>query len=123
RRDYYYPSIPAVTAYRFFERLRWCHWLIANGNAQLESLGAYEVAAEDDDWWHSYVMAETKIYDAIARAIVVPQIGPYNVEMQELGPSRVLYDTDPSAWSEPFVTLDASNGRYVDPVYVSSPSA
>src|SRR5690606_5794495 len=123
RRDYYYPSIPAVTAYRFFERLRSFHWLIANGNAQLESFGAFEVAAEDDDWWRPYVMAETKIFDAIARAIVVPQIGPYNVEMQELGSSRVLYDTDPSAGTEPLVTLDASTGRYVDPDYDSSPSA
>nr|PZN22478.1 MAG: hypothetical protein DIU78_15635 [Pseudomonadota bacterium] len=123
RRDYYYPAIPGSTAYRFFERLRSFHWLIANGNAQLESFDAFEVAAEDDDWWRPYVMAESKIFDALARTILLPQIGPYNVEIQEVDAARAVYDTDPSATAETLFSLDASTGRYVDPDYDSSPTA
>jgi hypothetical protein len=122
RRDFFYPTLPGQTAYRFFERLRSVHWQVASTNALLQSFNAYDVAAADDNWHRPYVMAETKIFDTLTRALLMPQAGPYNTPLTMIDSSRPLLDTDPGATSETEFTLDTSTARYVDPDYDSSPS-
>ena len=122
RRDYFYPTIPGQTAYRFFERLRAVHWQVANTNAFLESFDVFDAAAADDNWHRPYVMAEAKIFDTLAKALLMPQTGPYNTPLTMVDSTRPLLDTDSGASTQAEFTLDTSVSRYVDPDYDSTPS-
>src|SRR5690606_19870535 len=98
RRDWYYGGVPARTAGAFFERLRGYHWSIAIQNSLLRGQGerTFVEAAEDDDDWRPYLMAETEMFDAIAKALLMPQIGDYRKaeNFQQSDPTRDLFDPD-----------------------------
>lgn len=122
RRDYFYPTLPGQTAYRFFERLRSFHWQVASSNAQLEASGAFQTAAQSDDWHRPALMAESALFDTLVRALLMPQVGPYNTQIIGIDADRTLFDTDPASARAPAFTLDASVARYVDPDYDSTPA-
>ena len=122
RRDYFYATLPGQTSYRFFERLRSLHWQVANSNAFLVSTGQFDNAANNDDWHRPNLMAEAEIFDTLARALLMPQVGPYNTQLIGIDSDRTLYDTDSGSSRAAAFTLDASNGRYVDPDFDSTPS-
>ena len=113
-RDWYYRTIPARTAGRFYERLRATHWGIANRNAFYRSFGdqVFNQIAGNDDWWRPYIMAETEMFSAIARSLLMPQPGFY----RQLEGN--VYDPDGGAGGfslAPSFQIDASTGRYIDP--------
>lgn len=136
RRDWYYGGVPARTAGSFFERLRGYHWSIAITNSFLRGQGeeTFVNAAEDDDDWRPYLMAETEMFDSIARALLMPQIGSYRKaeNFQQSDPTRDLFDPDGEeldpetgemvlgADAEFFI--DASSGRFIDPAFASGPN-
>ena len=59
-------------------------------------------------------MAEAKIFETFARALLMPQIGPYNTEISGVDQTRVSLDTDPSLTSTPDFTLDAGSAVVYD---------
>ncbi len=136
RRDWFYGGIPARTAGAFFERLRGYHWSIAITNSFLRGQGeeTFVKAAEDDDDWRPYLMAETEMFNAIARALVMPQIGAYRKaeNFQQSDPTRDLFDPDGLEYDdetgEAFLgedaefSVDASTGRFIDPAFYSGPT-
>lgn len=135
RRDWFYADVPARTAGAFFERLRGYHWSIAITNSFLRGQGeeTFVRAAEDDDDWRPYLMAETEMFDAIARALLMPQIGDYRKadNFRQSDPTRDLYDPDGEEFDEESgemvagadaeFSIDASTGRFIDPAFASGP--
>lgn len=118
-RDWYYRSIPARTASRFFERLRSFHWSIAINTARYEAAGFYDQVAESDDFWRPYVMAQTDMFDAITKALLSPQIGTYEPMGGVVGATRPIYDVNQGGPGD--FLVDASAGRYIDPDFNGDP--
>jgi hypothetical protein len=126
RRDWFYPSVPSRTAGAFFERLRAYHWGIAITNASLRTFGEaqFEAAAQDDNFWRPYLLAEAEMFDSIAQALVSPQIGTYR-PAPNFTPSdstRPLFDPDGSSDAAGMFTIDAATGRYIDPAFDGGPA-
>jgi hypothetical protein len=120
-RDDAYRSSPFNSVSNFFERLRSYHWGIANSNAYFRAFGEpnFQDAAGSDDWWRPYVMAETDMFEAITRALVMPEIGGYSADPTDL-PFVTPVDTTPGRrlyldglTNTPDFTVDASTGRYI----------
>lgn len=127
RRDYFYPSLPSFTFYRFLERLRSYHWSVASSNANYRSFGedAFNAIARSDDWWRPALLAETDMFNGLAKALLTPQAGSYSTVITPIDSTRTLRDSDdgegaPLALGNPF-TIDAATGRFIDPDYDSSP--
>ncbi|MCB9590284.1 MAG: hypothetical protein H6718_33035 [Polyangiaceae bacterium] len=122
-RNWYYQRLPSRTASSFFERLRATHWSIANTNARYASFGeaTFQQIASSDDWWRPYIMAERAMFDAIARALLMPQPGEYRSAGIPAGSQGAVFDlVDFSSFPKAF-DIDASSGRYIDPDYNSDP--
>lgn len=121
RRDWFYDSIPGLTATRFFERLRAYHWVTARNNATLPSLapGALEKLKATDDTVRANLLAATDMLDAITHAVLIPQAGDYGKAdpKYQIGTDRQLYDAISGGSSRSIFTLDASSARFVDPDY------
>jgi len=136
RRDWFYADIPSRTAGAFFERLRGYHWSIAITNSFLRGQGedAFTAASRSDDDWKPYLMAETEMFDAIARALLMPQIGDYRKadNFRQSDPTRDLFDPDGEeldeesgemvVGSDAEFTIDAATGRFIDPAFASGPN-
>jgi len=136
RRDWFYADVPSRTAGAFFERLRGYHWSIAITNSFLRGQGeeTFVNASEDDDDWRPFLMAETEMFDAIARALLMPQIGDYRKadNFQQSDPTRDLFDPDGEEFdpesgemvqgADAEFSIDASTGRFIDPAFASGPS-
>lgn len=124
RRDFDYEALPSVVADRFFERLRAYHWVLARETGAIPSLGLSDENAftTSDDVVRSELLAETDMLDALARTIVLPEIGDYGAAKPayQLGASSPLYDVSTSVL-RPVFSLDASTARFVDPDYDTSP--
>jgi len=106
----------------FFERLRSYHWAIANDNLRYLSFGkeVYDVLASDDNWSRPGIMANTEIFNALARYVLIPQPGDYRLVEND---PRQIYDAidgqDPNA---DFV-IQTIDGRFVDDAYDYGPDA
>lgn len=122
RRDWVYRDVPAITASRFYERLRAFHWSIAVNTARYRSFGEeiFDQIAGSDDWFRPFVMAQSEMFGAIARSLLMPQIGQFGVTSMP-GSVRRLYDVVDGGNSVIEFELDASSARYVDPDFDSGP--
>jgi hypothetical protein len=132
-RDWFYPFIPSRTVGEFYERLRSYHWGIANTNAYFRSFGDadYELLAGADDWWRPYVVAEREMFQAITRALLMPEIAGYRTAtIQEranfgdlfVGQTKDLW-LPISSQAQGRFALDAATARYISPSFDSGPGA
>jgi hypothetical protein len=110
-RDWSHMFIPQATSSRYLSRVRAYHWQIATdlGRAQAADLG-------DDDGLRPYVMAQGDIFNFLARAILMPEPGPYrtSVERTPVGSGRTIFDlsTDRDPRRTAF-ELGIVDGRYI----------
>ncbi|MEZ4228040.1 MAG: hypothetical protein R3B89_02675 [Polyangiaceae bacterium] len=123
-RNWYYQRLPSRAASRFFERLRATHWSIAVNNARYASFGdaVFQQIAGSDDWWRPYMMAERAMFDAIAKALLMPQPGQYRSAGTPAGSQGPVFDIDDGSSFPVGFVIDASGGRYIDPDYNSDPN-
>jgi hypothetical protein len=125
RRDWNYDALPSLDAAQFFERLRSYHWVAARNNATAPSAarGKADEFLATDDLVRANVLAEHEMFQGIAQALLVPQIGQFGTAAASLtlGGTPALLDAqdNPSRSSASQLTLDASNARFVDPKYDS----
>jgi hypothetical protein len=127
RRDWDHSTLPSYTANHFFSRLRSYHWVTSGNNASLPGLSA-AVLSElkgSDDVVRGNLLATTDMFDAIARALLAPQIGDFSSAAPafQLGATGTLYDIAANGRGGGLFSLDASNARYVDPEYSNAPNA
>ncbi|HEX7670996.1 MAG TPA: hypothetical protein VF395_15480, partial [Polyangiaceae bacterium] len=127
RRDWNYDSLPSLDAARFFERLRSYHWVAARNNALAPTSGP-KVATflATDDLLRANALAEQEMFNGIAQALLVPQIGQFGAATPSIalgGPKGLLDVLDNPGSSRVLLTLDASNARFVDPDYDTGPQA
>jgi hypothetical protein len=124
RRDWYYPTVPAMTADRFFERLRSYHWVVGDEAARFAN---DPEVLNSDDYMRPRLLASTQMFEGIVRALLTPQVGNFGPAERavQLGSTKRIFDatgggvgTDPGRF-----TLDASLARFVDPDYNQAPSA
>jgi len=119
-RDWYYRNVPSRVVNGFYERLRASHWSMANANARFRSFGdsVWSQISGSDDWWRPYVVAETDMFNAISKSLLMPQIGPYKPLIKPVGSVETLFDVDDgsSGVNVPAqFEIDASTGRFIDP--------
>ena len=122
RRDWDYLQIPSRTATNFFERLRSYHWVVARNNASLPTLApdALDMLKATDDTVRANLLAATDMFDAMARALLLPQIGDFGNAAPELqlGTDARIYDVSQTGSTLGVLfSLDASTARFVDPSY------
>ncbi|HVU04815.1 MAG TPA: hypothetical protein VHE30_23855 [Polyangiaceae bacterium] len=128
RRDWYYDNLPWVEGAQFFERLRSYHWVAARNNATPPNVAPDKLATflATDDVVRSNQLAEHDMLQAIARMILTPQIGSYDTADASLsiGNQQPLHDalSFVPQGTVPEFSLDASNARFVDPDYDTSPT-
>src|SRR6185295_14268840 len=121
RRDWNYFGIPSRTASQFFERLRSYHWVVSRNNATLPTLSptGLENLKTTDDVVRTNLLAAGDMFDAITRALLMPQVGDVAVAQPsiQIGGDARLYDAVQSGSRGALFTLDASMARFVDPSY------
>jgi hypothetical protein len=124
RRDWYYPTVPAMTADRFFERLRSYHWVVGDEASRFSN---DPDVLNSDDYMRPRILAATLMFEGIVRALLTPQVGNFGRAERtiQLGSTKTIFDatgggtgTDPGRF-----TLDASLARFVDPDYDQAPGA
>jgi hypothetical protein len=129
QKNWFVESLPSRTAGRFFDRLRSLHWSIANNNARWESLGYMELLGGLDDWWGPYIMAETEMFNALVKTLLMPQADPDGgyAKIPQLGTNGSYYDVYEQSGGfnvvNPEFEVDASTGRFIDPQFNSDPDA
>jgi hypothetical protein len=121
-REYYYDSVPARTMSNYLERVRAYHWVVANSNAYFASFGqeVFDVINSMDDWNRPYVVAETDMYNLLARTLMMPQPGMYRSLGNKPGQARQTWDPD-GTFGNGF-TIEPVDGRYIDEDFNSDPS-
>ncbi len=72
-REYNYRAVPSAVADRYFDRMRSYHWQVATSLARLSD----PKALEDDDDLRPVAMAQSEIFDMLARAVLMPEPGNY----------------------------------------------
>jgi len=128
RRDWNYLTIPSRTAQNFFERLRSYHWVVARNNATLPSLSpaGLEMLKATDDNVRANLLATTDMLDAIARALLLPQVGDFTAAdpSLQLGATSRIFDVAQNGANRGILfSLDASTARFVDPNYDTGANA
>jgi hypothetical protein len=122
-REYFSESLPFSTADRFFEQLRAYHWQAANSTAFYKTFGDanYEEIANSDHWHRPLLMANTEMFNAMARYILTPEPGDYGQLPSALQPvetTRPIYDADTNTVE---FGIEAVDGRFVGQDFNSDP--
>lgn len=123
-REYFYPGLPSAASNNTFERLRAYHWNVANRTAFYQGFGPanFEEIANSDDWHRPLLMAETEMFNAMARTILTPEPGDYGVDTKKsLGGTRAIFDVVTSGGSD--FRIGAVDGRFIGEEYASDPDA
>jgi len=123
-REYSYSGIPAQVADRYFERVRSFHWLVANSTAFYRSFGSdvYDVISGDDDWHRPYLVAETEMYNLLARAVLMPEPGDYASAGAGPGQAQPVFDLAGSSSTTPKFSVGLVDGRFIGEEFDSDPS-
>lgn len=122
-REYVYNALPMRASARHFEQLRAYHWQAANRNALFRSFSdaEWEEISGSDDWHRPLLMAETEMFEALARYILMPQPGDYAPLAQPpVDSGRAIFDL--AGFNQtPLFSVDAVDGRFVDQQFNSNP--
>ncbi len=120
-KEYNYPAIPARIADVYFERARAYHWQIATSIAQSTPL-----ALQDDDQARPEVVAQTELFNYLARVLLMPEVGDFvssdvDTSVASRKPPemslRALYDVPDFTGSPSDFTLGIVDGRYIAEQY------
>lgn len=126
-REYYYDGVPARTMTKYLERVRAYHWVVANSNAFYRSIGqgAFDAIASLDDWHRPYVVAETEMFNLLAKALLMPEPGPYAQLGALPDQTRTIYDAAGVATgvSPSTFEIEIMDGRYIGEDFASDPDA
>ncbi|MEJ7732961.1 MAG: hypothetical protein WKG00_27665 [Polyangiaceae bacterium] len=123
-REYFYPGLPSAASNGTFERLRAYHWNVANRSAFYMGFGqaTYDEIAGSDDWHRPLVMAETEMFNALARSLLTPEPGDYGrMATQPISGTRVIFDAVTSGPTD--FRIGAVDGRFIGEQYASDPDA
>lgn len=121
-REFFYEALPFAASQRFFERIRAYHWNAANRNAFYRSFGEanWEEIAGSDDWHRPLLMAETEMFNALARSILTPEPGTYGqLPEQPVGTTQPIFD----AGAQSGFQIEIADGRYIGDEFNSDPDA
>jgi len=123
-REYFSETLPFAVANSTLERLRSYHWNVANRNAFYRTFGqpTFDVLAQSDDWHRPLLMAETEAFGALARVLLMPQVGDYAPMEGLAGPvksSRQIYDASLVGQ----FSIGAVDGRFIEEQFDSDPEA
>ena len=122
-REYFSASLPARASSRTFERLRAYHWNGASTNAFLRAIGpaVFTEVATADDWHRPMLMAETEMFNALARFILTPEPGLYGPRTtQPVDAVNTIFDIETNSIAA--VTIGIPDARYIGPEYDSGPT-
>jgi hypothetical protein len=122
-REYFYGSLPFAASQGTFERLRAYHWNVANRNAFYMGFGkpTFDEIAKSDDWHRPLVVAETEMFNALARVILTPEPGDYDaLATQPVGATRTIFDAVNGGGA---FRIGAVDGRFIGEEYDSDPTA
>ncbi|MEZ4296261.1 MAG: hypothetical protein R3B70_14920 [Polyangiaceae bacterium] len=121
-REFNFQSLPAAMANRYFERIRSYHWLVANSTAFYRSFGkdVYDRIAGDDNWHRPYLVAEGEMLGFLARAVLMPEPGPYTAH-ELVGQARPTFDLPVSGKGT--FALGLVDGRFIGEEFDSDPDA
>ncbi|MEM1029588.1 MAG: zinc-dependent metalloprotease [Myxococcota bacterium] len=122
-REYVYTGLPMRASGAHFEQLRAYHWQAANRNAFYRSFGepTWDVIRSSDDWHRPLLMAETEMFNALARYILMPQPGAYAPQFGfQVDASRPICDVAGNGQMPQF-SVDAVDGRFIDQQFNSDP--
>lgn len=122
-REFFSPSLPMVASSRTFDLLRAYHWNAANRNAFYRSFGegTFQAISESDDWHRPTLVAETEMFNALARYILSPEPGSYGPwQEQPVDSTRTIFDVDSA---EDDFTVGIPGARYVGQEFDSSAEA
>ncbi len=116
-RQYVYTRIASRVADSFFDRMRSYHWLVATDLTQVTSPSQLQ----SDDDLRPYVMAETEMFNLLARAFLMPEPGGYVgpgddpsvAARQPLDTIKPIFDTPTTAPAAPAFTIGIVDGRYI----------
>lgn len=108
-REYYYKRIPSQTADRYFDRMRSYHWLVSTSMGR----AATASALENDDDLRPYAIAETDMFNMLARSVLMPEPGGYAASdaRKPVDSLKPIFDTGGSTGGN--FTVDIVDGRYV----------
>ena len=119
-REYYYRSIPSRISDGYFERLRSYHWQVANTIGQSQPS---QMLSDDDA--RPAAVAQTEIFNFLARAVLMPEPGGMVSSDDDGGIAarrapesiRALFDVPGQAPASPALTLSSGDGRYIVEAY------
>ena len=120
-REYNYRGIPALTADRYFERMRSYHWQIATELAR----NTDAAALDDDDDLRPVVMAQAEVFDMLMKAVLMPEPGKYYAPSQAVSvaehhpvdSTKLIYDAADFATGAPVFQLGIGDARFVGEDY------
>lgn len=122
-REYFSETLPFSAANGTLERLRSYHWNVANRNAFYRTFGeaTFEEIAGSDDWHRPLIMAETETFNALARILLMPQVGDYGpMTAEPVSQSRDIWDLAGFGESAAF-QIGAVDGRFIEEDFDSNP--
>jgi hypothetical protein len=114
--------IPSYVSEDYFELLRSYHWSAANTNLRYLEFGknVFDILSADDNWNRPAYLANLEVFNALAKAVLVPQAGDYTLRPHDLSGT---YDAANGVLSNPDFIVKVIDGRYVDEAYDRGPSA
>jgi len=107
-----------------FEKIRGYHWNVVNRNAFYMGFGqaTYDEIAGSDDWHRPLVVAETEMFNALARVILTPEPGDYApLGTQPADATKKIYDAVTTGKGA--FTIGAVDGRFIGEEFDSDPTA
>jgi hypothetical protein len=123
-REFFAEGLPFAASRGFFEQMRAYHWNAANRNAFYRGFGqsTFDVIAGSDDWHRPVVVAETEMFNALARAVLTPEPGDYApLAMQPVDTTRSIFDAVNG--TSPSFRIGIVDGRFIGDEFDSDPEA
>ncbi len=138
--DFFQAPKPSRATRTALGRLRALHWSMAmdtgrlgglvgpadapgwNSSELAEANGAlFGLLSRSDDWARPQTLAASDIFEALARTLLMPQIGTYG--LCDPGPAQTtrLLDADCGGAESKSLLVDASTGRHVHPDFSGDP--
>ncbi|MCC6646210.1 MAG: hypothetical protein IT374_11630 [Polyangiaceae bacterium] len=113
----------AVSDYDF-ERLRSYHWSAATDFLRTLSAnngqGDLEAAIQNDDDAKPAALANVAVFNALARAVLIPQPGDYRVRQPVAPGDPEVWEASPTPFAGAAFNVPLIDGRYVDSEYDTS---
>ncbi len=123
-REFFAEALPMAASRRTFDLLRAYHWNAANRNAFYQTLGTqlWNEISRSDDWHKPTLLAETEMFNALARYILTPEPGDYQkLAQQPVDASHPIYDVDGGGQDGMSFRLGAVDGRFIGDEFNSNP--